>query len=430
MPERAAVYQATQLGDETTAGVAVAADRRMLCTMIEPSPNIPTTVYRPAGSISPTGVVQAKEFTEGEYSGALCPNDIIYVLNSILLTGTITTPSGATNTRRHTFLPNNFTPDSYKTYTVEKGSSAGAERTTHLVFNSMTMRWTREAEASVNGGILGQVLSEQITLTAGPTDLAATPIDPDSVSIFVGSALSTNEVQTVTITGTPTGGTFTLTYDGQTTAGIAFNANAAAVQTALEAISTIGIGNVLVAGGPGPGTAWTATFQGLFAGIDASTMTASSTGLTGGTTPTVAVTTTTPAGMTRLLRASEFEFAIPDSFAQVMTLNSATTSFDALVRQGVEPTAQIVMMHDAASAAYMANLRAKDTLFCRVIATGQSIETGFRQSIKLTFPFVFVNSDRGDADAIYAATYDLRPIYNSTLGSWCQIIVDNNLATL
>ena len=35
---------------------------------------------------------------------------------------------------------------------------------------------------------------------------------------------SPSEVQTVTITGTPTGGTFTLTFDGETTAAIAYNA--------------------------------------------------------------------------------------------------------------------------------------------------------------------------------------------------------------
>jgi hypothetical protein len=34
----------------------------------------------------------------------------------------------------------------------------------------------------------------------------------------------TNEIQQVAITGGPTGGTFTLTYSGQTTGAIAYNA--------------------------------------------------------------------------------------------------------------------------------------------------------------------------------------------------------------
>lgn len=47
-----------------------------------------------------------------------------------------------------------------------------------------------------------------------------------------------------------TGGTFTLNLDGQTTAAIAYNATASAVQLALESISTIGAGNVTCSGGP------------------------------------------------------------------------------------------------------------------------------------------------------------------------------------
>lgn len=107
-----------------------------------------------------------------------------------------------------------------------------------------------------------------------------------------GSALGTNEVQTVTITGTPTGGTFTLTFKAQTTAAIAYNATAAAVQSALEALSTIGAGNVTAAGGPLPGTAVNVTFVGNLGNTNVTQMTATSS-LTGGTSPAVTVTTTT-----------------------------------------------------------------------------------------------------------------------------------------
>jgi hypothetical protein len=45
-------------------------------------------------------------------------------------------------------------------------------------------------------------------------------------------------VQTVTLTGTPTGGTFAITIGGGTTAPIAYNATAATVQAAVQAIDT------------------------------------------------------------------------------------------------------------------------------------------------------------------------------------------------
>lgn len=107
---------------------------------------------------------------------------------------------------------------------------------------------------------------------------------------------SSEEVQSVAITGTPTGGTFTLSFGGQTTAAIPYNATAAQVRTALEALSTIGAGNVTTSGGPHPGSAVSVTFTGTLANTNVAQVTANSAGLTGGTTPTVTVSTTTGGG--------------------------------------------------------------------------------------------------------------------------------------
>lgn len=52
----------------------------------------------------------------------------------------------------------------------------------------------------------------------------------------------------LTIPGTPTGGTFTITYKGQTTGPIPWNASAATIDAALEQLSTVGVGNVAVSG--------------------------------------------------------------------------------------------------------------------------------------------------------------------------------------
>lgn len=52
-----------------------------------------------------------------------------------------------------------------------------------------------------------------------------------------------------------TGGTYTLTFEGQTTSPIAFNASNSAVREALQALSTIGVGNVNVSGSSANGYA-------------------------------------------------------------------------------------------------------------------------------------------------------------------------------
>lgn len=105
----------------------------------------------------------------------------------------------------------------------------------------------------------------------------------------------TNEVQQVAITGSPTSGTFTLTYSGQTTAAIPYNATAAQVKTALEGLSNINPGDVDVTGGPLPGTAVSVTFKGQYIGTNVAAMT-STDSLGGGSSPASAVSTTTAGG--------------------------------------------------------------------------------------------------------------------------------------
>lgn len=115
-----------------------------------------------------------------------------------------------------------------------------------------------------------------------PTILVATP---------TAGVAAVNAVQTVTISGGPTGGTFTLTLNGQTTAALPYNATAAALQTALQSLPSIGAGNATVTGDDGG--PYTVTFVGGMGGQVVAQMTADDSGLTGGTAPAVAVATTT-----------------------------------------------------------------------------------------------------------------------------------------
>jgi hypothetical protein len=95
-----------------------------------------------------------------------------------------------------------------------------------------------------------------------------------------------NGTQIVTETGNPTGGTFTITYGAQTTAAIAFDATAAAVQTELEALTNIVPGDVVVSGNPaGP---YTIIFTPAYLSANVATnVTSSGASLTGGTAPSV-----------------------------------------------------------------------------------------------------------------------------------------------
>ena len=62
---------------------------------------------------------------------------------------------------------------------------------------------------------------------------------------IIGELVGVKAQETLDTTGTVSGGTFTITVGGQTTAAIAFNADAATVRAALELISTVGVGGIL-----------------------------------------------------------------------------------------------------------------------------------------------------------------------------------------
>lgn len=99
-------------------------------------------------------------------------------------------------------------------------------------------------------GPLPRVQPERVqpkTLSAGTGTLEVmTPMAfNSSTNEYVPWLGTTNEVNTITANATPaTAGTFTLTVGGQTTAAIAFDATAAAVQAALEALSNVEVGDV------------------------------------------------------------------------------------------------------------------------------------------------------------------------------------------
>lgn len=84
-----------------------------------------------------------------------------------------------------------------------------------------------------------------------------------------------------TLTSDRTGGTFTLTYDGQTTTDLTWDDTAADVDAALEALSNIGSGDVTCTGGPLPADILI-EFTGTLAMTDVDAITVTDSG-TGGT---------------------------------------------------------------------------------------------------------------------------------------------------
>ncbi len=221
----------------------------------------------------------------------------------------------------------------------------------------------------------------------------------------------TTEVQTATITGTPTGGPFRLTFNGSQTATIAYNAAASAVQSALEALPNISPGDVTVTGGAGG--PYTITFGGQYLNENVNQITATS-ALTGGTSPTVNVTTATPGTSVDLA-------PLPNGYADIGYLTSDGTSFSRETEVNevtswgsVEPTRSDVT-RDTITMAITAQETSKTVLemytgadLSETLATAGTGEFSIEKPDRPAFRYFRVLAlavDQGDYGEIYIARF-------------------------
>ena len=169
-------------------------------------------------------------------------------------------------------------------------------------------------------------LALAVSALAGTADL---PVWPGAIFTTAGTPSNgTNCVQTLTIGGTPTAGTFTITMLGKTSGAITWSATNATlvanIDAAVEAMKVVGTGNVTTAVGTmtaGIGTI-TLTFTGNLGKqlLAVATVTSSLTG----TSPTLAMAITT-AGVTADGRSSSKGALCVDSTNGILYQNQGTS---------------------------------------------------------------------------------------------------------
>lgn len=157
------------------------------------------------------------------------------------------------------------------------------------------------------------------------------PIIEGGVGIFevAGAPVQgTNEVQTLTIGGTPTGGTFKLAFDGYTSGPITWSSTnstlLANIQAALDAMPNVGTNGIVAAAGSltaGIGTI-TLTFGGNLINLAVALATVANNSLTG-TAPTLEVAETTP-GVTATARGAKKGALLVDTTNGKLYINTNT----------------------------------------------------------------------------------------------------------
>jgi hypothetical protein len=448
--DRATVFQTIKLAPEATKGTAPAAiaSYKKLSSMGIGFSITPTIkVFKPAGQKYTTLAALNREQTDLSLDGIPTYTEIVYALSSVLSEAVITAPSGTTgvpsgervmgdDSTHWFFMPSATDADSPITYTIYQGSVARSHRAKYAQIASFGIAFNT-SDSSLSGGGIGKAIEDDQHMPG-------------------------NEFNTVVIDAT--GGTYTLTYGGATTAAIAYDATAATVLAALELLSTIPVGALRI-----EDTAtltYTVEFGGSLGEADVA-LTSTATNLTGGASTAVVTETLKGGAITsvglvpilptqvciyafdaaqddinddtdetatyQLTGVMEAEWTVGDRFGPRYTLDCEQDSFTGMVE--TEPTMQlrIKMEADAEGMDLLTNLRSGDTKFFRIRCHGDAIDDDTDQIYELTIDFagkMTEASELADQDGVFAVEWTFDGVPELANDGPVEISVVNNVTAL
>ncbi len=380
MSDRFSINQGVQIGKESTKGTVAPATVRLKSTSLTPKPMGTFKDYRSEGFKRKTIVALTKEWSEANLAGMANYTELGFWLDSLV--GNRATTAGSSGVFEHVWISSRQDLDNLSTYTCEVGSAEGCDRLAFGFVSALGFKMNRddiELTGHLFGGKLANSALDSISLSQGPS-----------------------EIQTLTLNGGPTGGTFTLTFNDATTGSIDHAATAGAVQSALVALATIGSGNATVSGSSGG--PYAVTFAGALGHKNVGPLTADASLLTGGVTPTVTVAQTQVGGMTelqdipilpgdvdvylsdtvaglddggsQLLRSFDSSWNFGERTKPFWTQNSTASTFSGFAETEPKEMLDVMLGADAQGLSLMSAARNGARKYIRIVASSKAYQVG------------------------------------------------------
>lgn len=183
MPERSSLTQGVQIGVEVTPGTNVAASKKFISIGIEPAVNVDMQRFRPMGQKYASIEVPGKEWVEADINGVGSYTELTYMFSSVLVSPGAPAVSDTT-AQTWTFTPAASSEDTVKTFTVEQGGVIRAHKFNYGVVTELELDINRDG-IDISGTMLGQRISDGITLTVAPTTITELPILPTDIDVFL-----------------------------------------------------------------------------------------------------------------------------------------------------------------------------------------------------------------------------------------------------
>jgi hypothetical protein len=326
--------------------------------------------------------------------------------------------------------PSFDSPDTPMFFTVETGDAVEAERMMNAFLIDGTWTFNRKSP-TFKGKMIGTLMDTEAPLTVGPNATA---------------------VQTITITGSPAGGTFDITYNGLTVRSV-YNVATSVLQTALQALPNIGTGNVLVTGSAG--TSYILTFASALLHVFINPITVDGSLLTGGTAPAATVAQTTlgsgaapnqlpimpilgnqldvfidssfgSIGTTYLERDFSLEIAITGRYGPIWPMRTSNPSYATTVELVPKTVVKLVMEADSAGKVPLGYMRAGTTFYCRLLASGPTLGTGTKYKLQIDMPLKVRQPDAfSSEEGVRAIGYECVLIADPTAGYPIKVTLQN-----
>lgn len=186
MAERTTVTQVVQIGLETTEGTAVAAGKKLPSINMLPAIAGNVDKFATIGNKFPTIHALGKEWSTAAISGKPTYDEITYLLSSLLARVTPVQQS-STTAYKSTAAPSSTAPDTIDTFTIENGSSVRAHKSAGNFVSDLQLTFSRSA-VDIAGTMMGQAITDGISLTSSPTSIPQIPILPAELEVFLDTA--------------------------------------------------------------------------------------------------------------------------------------------------------------------------------------------------------------------------------------------------
>lgn len=402
-----------------------------------PKPQFETELVTGAGDELPSGIIVNDDFTNVDVTGRAGYTSILYPLASMFGFPTSTLVLGSTYD--HVWTWDGRAPIIPASYSFHYGLPGRADEILGVIFNGLGMTVSRGGYDFSTSGF----------------GKAITP------SVAMGGV--TNEVQSGSVTGSPTALAPSFTFKGRTKAlTSAASFTAATIQAALEELPTIGVGNVLVTGGPLPATPITITFIGKLGGISQPLITTTGTTFTAGTSPAFTITQTTDgsdatvglgnnpiaplhfnvfsgdtwaemqAESSKFLALYNADMGWGEKWQRSMPINSSKSSDGIYVGEDQEHTIALRMGADATAKAYYTNIRNGTKKYVRLHATGPATgDSTHAYEFVMDLALLIQGTDGYDSEnGIHVLTWNARIARDEILNNAVAIRVRNKRSGL